>query len=342
MTMSTWRIGVIGAGWFASRRHCPDVASHPRAQLTALCRRDEAALAKMGVAFDVDRLFVDYRDLINSGLTDAVLICSPHDQHYEHALAALEAGLHVLLEKPITVDPAQGRELVARARELDRILLVAQNPPYWRHCTRLRQAFMDGSLGELESATISWVGNALGVLGHEPLPPDLPGTVPPTLFRGDAAAQGGFLVDGGSHLLCELVWCTGLTVESVTALMDDAAADLRAVVGLQLTNGAMVSLVQTADSQIRAKRQRNLYFGSQGTATISGFPFSLQLQTEKATQLWTEDELPRVPTPVDDLIEAMDGGGPVRIDGDTAVHIVEILDAAYRSAASGQRVSIGR
>jgi predicted dehydrogenase len=47
------RLGVIGAGWFASRRHCPDVVDHPEVELAALCRRDEKQLAQMARAFDV-------------------------------------------------------------------------------------------------------------------------------------------------------------------------------------------------------------------------------------------------------------------------------------------------
>ena len=340
MTSSTWRIGVIGAGWFASRRHCPDVVSHTQTQLTSLCRRDEAALAKMGEAFQVDNLYTDYRELIASGLVDAVLICSPHDDHYEHTLAALEAGLRVLLEKPITINPKQGQQLVDRAAALDRVLLVAQNPPYWRHCERLRRAFADGELGELESASISWVGNALGVLGREPLPENLPGVVPPTLFRGDATAHGGFLVDGGSHLLCELIWCTDLRVDRVTAQMDDDRADVRAVLGLEMSNGAMVSLVQTADSQIRSKRQHSVYYGSQGTALVTGFPFQLQVQMQRGTQKWSEEELPDLPTPLDDFVSAMDGGTQTRIKGATAVHIVEILAAAYEAAQSGHKTAV--
>ena len=58
------RIGVIGAGWFASRRHCPDVVAHVEAELTALCRRDEAELGKMAAAFGVEHTFADYRDLM--------------------------------------------------------------------------------------------------------------------------------------------------------------------------------------------------------------------------------------------------------------------------------------
>jgi len=108
------RFGVIGAGWFASRRHCLDVIDHDDAALVALCRRDRVELDKMAVAFDVEQTYTDFDDLISSGTVDAVIVCSPHHLHYEHAAAALEADLHVLLEKPITIDPMHGRHLDAR------------------------------------------------------------------------------------------------------------------------------------------------------------------------------------------------------------------------------------
>jgi predicted dehydrogenase len=93
------RFGVIGAGWFASRRHCPDVVNHRGAELTAMCRRDVSQLEKMANTFDVQHTFTDYQDLISSGHVDAVIVCSPHHLHYEHTAAALAAGLPVLLEK---------------------------------------------------------------------------------------------------------------------------------------------------------------------------------------------------------------------------------------------------
>ena len=76
------RLGVIGAGWFASRRHCPDILRHPETILSALCRRDPAELHKLAAHFGVEHCFTDYRELIHSGLVDAVVICSPHHLHY--------------------------------------------------------------------------------------------------------------------------------------------------------------------------------------------------------------------------------------------------------------------
>ena len=337
--MSSIRLGVIGAGWFASRRHCPDVIEHPEAQLTALCRRATGPLQAMAKEFSVEHCFTDYRELLESGSVDGVIICSPHHLHYEHTRAALDKGLHVLLEKPITIDPAQGHELVALAAAQQRTLIVAQNPPYWSHCRFLREQLQNGTLGHLEAAHIHWVGNAKGVLGLEQLPTNMPGVVPPTLFRQNPKENGGgFLVDGGSHLICELVWCSGLRVQEVTAQMDDATWDVRTVLTLALTNGALATLSNLADSAIRDKRQHSLYYGSGGTAIVQGFPGQITLETHDQTQHIHESELPTPPSPVENLIDCMLGRGTTEISGQTAVHIVEILQAAYESAQTGRRV----
>lgn len=340
-TRAPLRIGVIGAGAFASRRHCPDILGHREAELTALCRRDAHALRTMAAAFGVEHAFSDHRALIESGLVDAVLVASPHDLHYEHARDALAAGLHVLVEKPITTDVAQGRALIALAGEVGRALIVAQNPPYWSHCRHLRDQFRRGRLGELESASINWVGNALAVLGLEPMPAQMPGVVPPTLYRASADQNGGgFLIDNGSHLLCELVWCCQRRVVEVAAQMDNAAFDLRCALSMRLDNGALVTLSQTADSRVRAKRQHSLYYGSEGTVVLRGFPFSLEYTCDGQVEQVREEDLPQPPTPVGDLVDCALGRSEGEIRAETAVHVVEIVRAAQTSAREGRAVAL--
>ena len=113
------RLGVIGAGWFASRRHLPDAAGRrERVTLAALCRRDAAARQTMAAQFGVEPrfAFADWREMLAGAELDAVLIATPNNLHYEQAKAALEAGLHVLLEKPMTIQTADhARELVTLA-----------------------------------------------------------------------------------------------------------------------------------------------------------------------------------------------------------------------------------
>lgn len=335
------RLGVIGAGWFASRRHCPDILRHPETTLSALCRRDPAELQKLAAHFQVGHCFTDYRELIHSGLVDAVVICSPHHLHYEHTLPALEQGLHVLLEKPITIDPGEGRRLVALAAERGLALVVGQNPPYWSHCCFLREQIAAGTLGTIESAHVHWVGNAKGVLGLEALPADLPGVVRPSLFRGDAAQNGGgFLMDGGTHLISELLWCTGLRVAAVSAVMDNATWDVRAALSARLSNGALATLSILADSGTPAKRQHSLYYGSAGTAELRGFPFAVRITTGKEELDRREDELPIPPTPVANLVDCILRQGHPAMAGELAVHVVEVTQAAYASARSAQVIKL--
>ena len=336
------RLGVVGAGWFASRVHCPAVVGHAEAELVALCRRDPEQLRVMADNFAVEHTFVDYRELLDSGQLDGVIVCSPHHLHYQHALAALEAGLHVMVEKPVTLDPAQGRRLVELAAEKGLALVVGHNTPYWPHCRHLRQVVVAGGLGQIEMAHIHWVGNAAGVFGLEPLPDSLPGVVRPTSFRSDPSLNGGgYLIDGGCHLICGLLWCTGLSVKGVTAQMDNAQWDIRAVLGLELSNGALASLSCVADSQVGAKRHRELYFGSAGTATVSGVPFALSIEGTKGDDgQWTEAQLPAGSDPVDNLVDCMLGRDVPALAGEVAVHVVEVVNGAYEAARTGRRVQL--
>ncbi|MBI2194032.1 MAG: Gfo/Idh/MocA family oxidoreductase [Armatimonadetes bacterium] len=341
MADSTIRVGVIGAGWFASRRHCPDIQKSPGARLTALCRRDPEKLRTMAEHFQAAHTFTDYRELVASGTVDGVVICSPHSLHYEHGRAALEAGLHVLMEKPLTLDAAQARELVELARRRGLALLVAQNPPFWNHCRYLREVIHRGEIGEIEAAEIHWVGNVEAVFGVVPLPASLPGVVPPTLFRHDPTLNGGgYFVDGGSHLVCELVWCTGLQVTEVSALMDHPEWDLCSAVTLRMSNGAMATITSTPTSKIFDKRIHSLYFGTAGTGFLRGMPFEVSIERPRAaTVRLTEKELPPAPTPLANWLDCIRGRAQPELSGETAVHIVEVLAASYQAAKSGRKVT---
>jgi predicted dehydrogenase len=336
------RIGVIGAGWFASRRHCPEVKERPDAVLAAFARRDYEKLKKMAAHFGVTQTFTDHRDLIRSGTVDGVIICTPHALHYEHVKASLDAGLHVLVEKPLTLDPGQGQELVNLARQKGLALIVAQNPPYWNHCRYLREKLQDGILGQVEAAEIHWVGNVEAVFGAAPMPSSLPGVVLPTLFRHDPALNGGgYFVDGGSHLVCELVWCTGLKVVEVSAQMDNPEWDMKSAVSLRLDNGALATITCTANSAIFDKRAHSLYFCSKGNAFFRGMPFAVTIEPKGGPASTTsEKDLPKPPSPLGNWLDCILRKTKPEMEGETAVHIVAVVEAAYRSARTRQTVRL--
>jgi predicted dehydrogenase len=106
------RIGVIGAGWWASQYHIPSLLTYEGATLVAISDNDPERLELARRTFDVEHVFADPHELLASGLVDGVVIATSHDAHFPLAEAALEAKLHVLVEKPLTIVPADAWTLV--------------------------------------------------------------------------------------------------------------------------------------------------------------------------------------------------------------------------------------
>ncbi|MCS6775029.1 MAG: Gfo/Idh/MocA family oxidoreductase [Chloroherpetonaceae bacterium] len=338
------RLGVIGAGWFASRRHLPDAQKRSDVILTALCRRDPEARTRMATHFHVpaEQTYAEWERMLDQAPLDAVLIATPNNLHYTQAKAALERGLHVLLEKPMTIRSAEAWELVALAQQRGLQLAVALNPPYWAHCHRIRQALRKPEMGQLESATMYWTGNADVVFGKAPPPENLPGVVPPTLYRADPEQNGGgYFIDGGSHLVSEVLWVTGLRATRVSALMDATPMDMRTALALELDNGAIATITAIGNSAFPNRRVRNVFGATGGTITVSGFEFdtTIQLHGQEA-QRFREESLIPVSTPIGNFVEAIQGKAQLYSPGEHGAHVVEVMEAAYASATTGQTVTL--
>ncbi|HZP84797.1 MAG TPA: Gfo/Idh/MocA family oxidoreductase [Chthonomonadaceae bacterium] len=338
------RLGVIGAGWFASRRHLPDAIANPQVLLTALCRRDPEAREKMATRFGVpmEHAYEDWQRMLDSVELDAVLIATPNALHYEQAKAALERGLHVLVEKPMTVRSAEAHELTALARERGLKLGVALNPPFWAHCHRVRRALHSEAIGALESASMYWSGSAEYVFGRAPQPADLPGLVPPTMFRADPQLTGGgYFIDGGSHLVSEMTWVTGLRVRRVAALMDTTPQDMRIALSLELENGVVATINSIGDSKYLRRRVRNIWGATNGTITVSTFHFETRIEiVGQEPQTFREDDIFPVSSPINNFIEAIEGKAELYSPGEHGAHVVEIVEAAYESAATGRVIPL--
>lgn len=335
------RVGVIGAGWFASRRHLPELVKHPRVELVALCRRSAGPLAELAEHFGVVRTYTDHRAMLAEAALDAVLICSPHNLHADQTRDALAAGCHVLLEKPMALTAADARDLAARAAAAGKVLEVAYNPPYWRHCAWLREQVASGAFGELEGVDIRSSGNILALFGAQPLPDKLPGVVKPTTFRGDAeAAGGGYLTDGGSHGVAEVLWVTQQRFTSVSCTTDELPNDKRYCLSFTLAGGGSGQVAGIADSARTGKLSLALYQGSRASALVRATPAFevLWLPADGEPSVIKEADLPDVPQPVVSFVDAILGGSEPRCPGAVAVDFVAALEAAYESAASGRRV----
>lgn len=336
------RLGVIGAGWFVSRRHLPDVQRSANLTLTALCRRDNDARAKMAAHFDVapENAFADWERMLEQAELDAVLIATPNALHFEQAKAALEKGLHVLLEKPMTIRSEHAHELVRLAKEKGLQLGVALNPPYWAHCHRARHAI--ATMGPVESVSMYWSGPSSYLYGRGPRPENMPGVVPPTDYRADPELNGGgYFVDGGPHMVSELIWVTRQRIRRIAAFMDETPSDMRTTLSVEFENGAVGTLNSIGDSRYPQRRVLNIFGCEHGVVQIKNFDFETTITRHgQETETFKEDDLARVGTPVGNFADAILGYGPLFSPGEHGAHVVEVVEAAYRSASTGQAVTL--
>ncbi len=186
------KIGVIGAGLIAFLRHLPAYQScreAGKAELVAVADPLEAPARRAAERFGVPHVFTDYRDLLALPL-DAVSVCTPNASHEPIALAALDAGKHVLCEKPLALDYAGARRMHARAEHTG--LKTAVNFRYrWMPAAGfVRDLLHGGELGEVYHVYAHYFNGNL----HDPTTP-----LDWRLMR--AASGSGALADLGSHLI---------------------------------------------------------------------------------------------------------------------------------------------
>src|SRR5689334_12113054 len=109
------KVGVIGTSWWVDLMYVPSFNSHPDARVVAICGRNAKRAREIAAKFGGATVFTDYRDLIAVDGVDAVVVAAPDDLHYPMTLAALDAGRHVLCEKPLAGNAEDAREMHRRA-----------------------------------------------------------------------------------------------------------------------------------------------------------------------------------------------------------------------------------
>lgn len=155
MTSHKFNIGLIGLGW-AGERHARAVLSHPdRVQLTALSEIDSERLSSQASARHVPAAFTDYHALLAQPELDAVIISLPHHLHAEAATAALQLGLHVLIDKPLAASLLEADAMIDAAEASHRVLMVAENVRFDPLYHKAAELIQQGALGEIFLVRIS-------------------------------------------------------------------------------------------------------------------------------------------------------------------------------------------
>jgi predicted dehydrogenase len=254
------RVGVIGTSAWTERMFLASLASDPRARVVSLCGRRAERTREVAERFGVPHAFADFREMIAHGGLDAVVVAAPDDEHHAMTLAALDAGLHVLCEKPLARTAADAHEMWRRA-EAAGVVHMTMFTFRWLPAHRFVAELVGaGRIGEPRAFTLRFV-HGLG------LREDL-------RWRADPDRSDGVLGDLGSHLF-DLVhtWLGPITAVCADLHAFGAARDGRppandsATVLLRLASGAhgAVHLGSMAHVDEDTPGQELTLFGAAGT-----------------------------------------------------------------------------
>ncbi|MBA8990553.1 putative dehydrogenase [Curtobacterium pusillum] len=222
------RWGVIGPGTIANDFTATMHANSDQ-RVVAVGSRSPERAAAFAARHGVPSVHGSYEALVADPTVDVVYVASPHPQHLGHALLAIAAGKHVLVEKPMTTSEADTRTLAAAARRAGVFAMEAMWTRYLSGTTVIARLLADGALGDVQlvSVDVGWP--------HEPDPAD-------RMF--DPAAGGGALLDAGVYGHWFARFATGAPVTSrTTGAVSDRGVDLQSVT--VSTSGGAQAVVTT-------------------------------------------------------------------------------------------------
>lgn len=341
-TAENLKVGVIGAGWWATTNHIPELAKRADVKLAAVCRLGRDLLGEIQQTFGFPFATEDYHELLEQPL-DAVVIASPHHLHYEHARAALERGCHVLIEKPMTLDPRQAWELVELAERRNLTLML----PYgWHYKSFTQEAFARisaGDIGKIEYALChmaspwkSFLDPQMRVMSQW-----TPSLAAPDPATWQVKANGGGYAHGQiTHSAALLFWLTGLRATEVSCRMTapHRAVDEYNAAHVLFDNGAIGTLSGAANLVDDDPFQVDLrIFGSEGVLLLDVERERMQIRRHDGRHYEA-----RIPAgegayscegPPHRFIEVIRGQGRNDSSGYVGAATVELIAAMFDSAA---------
>lgn len=342
------RVGVIGCGWWSTRAHLPALAAHPHATISAVADPDAQRRDRAGERFGVRARYADAAAMVDAEDLDAAIVATPHASHAPLARLCLERGLHVLVEKPLTIDPLDAFDLVERAVAAGRELVVGYPYHYVPQLGEVRRRLAAGAIGrpellvglfasvvrELYRGRPEAYADVLGYPAHAPVT---------TTYSDPRLAGGGQGQTQVTHLAALLLWLTGLRPVAASAMTADAglSVDLVDALSVRFEGGALGALASTGGVSPTHQEQLEVrVFGDAGHVTLDAMTGRASVATldGRIEELPVTPEADRYPehAPAANLVGVALGQEPNASPGSLGATVVALIDALYRSAASGR------
>ncbi|MAE19707.1 hypothetical protein CMK12_12405 [Candidatus Poribacteria bacterium] len=327
--MSQVRLAMIGCGGNSSG-HARVMNQNPDVQIVATCDvnteisnsyidRNLSDLEPRPQAFDNLDL------MLAETAPNAVLISTPHTLHFEQGMKALEAGCHVLMEKPMVTDADDAYTLAAKVEETGKVLVIGYNTPCTANFYYLREQIRNQSLGKLELIigylSQNWKRGTAGAWRQNP-----------------ALSGGGQAYDSGAHLLNSLCWSVEKNVAEVFAFIDNhgTQVDINSSINVHFESGVFASIVVSGNCPSDSSHMTYIFDGGRididgwGGGWIKVFEGSKQIENPLITEEMNAGG------PDKNFIDAIMGRAEPRTTPLNGIIQSELMDAIYESGRTGQ------
>jgi predicted dehydrogenase len=333
----TLRIGLVGVGAAAQINHIPALKRLEGVEIAALCDRDPEKASRVAQKFGIPTAHARFDDLLADDSIDAVDLCTPNFLHAPMASAALEAGKHVLCERPLARSADEASAMIRAAKKADRVLMCALQHRFRADAQLLRKFVDKGDLGELFFAKAGWLRQRTEWDSDE-------------WRRQKRESGGGVVLDLGFQMLDLSLWIMGHPpVESVTASVHRSRkgeVEDSATAFLRLQNGATLTLELTWGLLMEKDFAYVNLFGSGGAALLNPFHIHKGMHgtlVNVTPNLETSRNQYKhsIEAQLSHFADVLRKGAKPMGTAEEILPVMELMDAIYRSAEQGKEVRLG-
>jgi predicted dehydrogenase len=330
------RFGIVGFGLHAVKRLMPGFALSKNCRVTALSRRNLAAAKQSAAEHNIPLAFDSVEELCRSSEIDAVLVTTPNSLHLADAVTAVQAGKHVLCEKPMAVNAAECKHMVEAARKRGVLLGIAQVFRFEESVRKIREIVTAGELGAPVFARSEF--SFLATPSH------------PRKWLYDAAVAGaGPILDIGVHCVDTLRFILRDEVlgVSASARRDDQSGSVEsaALLNLQFAHGILATVAVSYRAEYRTPLEIIGQAGVLHTDDALNVEHAIEIEVRRNDgRLRRESANNKMAyaMQVDAFADAIEGRSPFPAPGEEGWQNQEILDAALRSIQSGKAEPVAR
>ena len=339
-------VAIVGLGLIARTHAVAYQRLAALVDLVSVCDIDRARAEQFASEFGARACF-ELQEVIDDPAVDVIDLILPHHLHHQAAMAVLEAGKHLIIEKPVASTYREAMDICLKAAASGVHFMIAENTRYVAAYMAAERVLRAGDIGDVIHARTTLRSNEKDHLSQ------------PGYWRTEYALGGGLILDTGAHSFYLLKWLLG-EFEEVTGFsaklfpLENEIEDTAEVYG-RLSNGAHISCTFTSVSEMPHSERLELY-GTHGSIIVDQMADPV-VRVFRGHQDFGGQTLQGVPfgpngwhpggwhyesviTEVTDYIESLLEGRPPLIENDDAAYAIQVVEAAYRSITEGVPITL--